>query len=374
MKLDVDFSALWANANRMGSFVPDLEVEAIREEDFEIDNQLESSQGIEVSPEEISFEKGVLDYKGRQVVLFIPDHGIGITDLLSGKQERHNKFHVSDCRTLHDMRQKGRYDRYRVTNNLSGSFHVFGVHKITRDHQEGEYPLTVCKNCLDYLRYKGYSKSLPFAQKEKIFQNFSMEEFLTQYSTLFRQMPKEISGKDRGGYTDDWKEISDRYRASVGYKCEQCTIDLSSHKNLLHTHHKNGDKNDNSNSNLKALCVDCHRQQPNHEYMRIRHADMQIITQLRRAAGLLNTGNWQEIRDLADKSLDGVLRGLEAKGMSCPEVGFELTGSGDEVVCELELAWPDQKLGIAIGQDDIASARSVGWKVLTVGEAHTWIN
>ena len=111
MKLDVDFSALWANANRMGSFVPDLEVEAVTEEDFEIDNQLESTKGIEVSPEEISFDKGVLDYKGRQVVLFIPDHGLGITDLLAGTQERHNKFHVSDCRTLQDMRKKGRYDR-----------------------------------------------------------------------------------------------------------------------------------------------------------------------------------------------------------------------------------------------------------------------
>ena len=373
MKLSVDLNALWENANKMGDYRSTLDIEASISE-FELDQELESSRGVEVAPSEINFDNGLLEYKGRQVVLFIPDHSFNITSLLEGTAKSHNKFHVAECRTLADMQSRGRYDRYRVTNNLDGMFHVYGVSRDTGQHQEGEYPLTVCKNCLDYLSYQGYSYKKSYAVKEEIYRNFSMEEFLTQYSTLFKRMPKEISRADKGGYVDNWKDISDNYRAKNGFHCERCAIDLSEHKNLLHTHHKNGDKTDNDDNNLEALCLDCHRKQPNHGYMRITHQDMAVITRLRREIGALNVSNWDEVRGLADKCLDGVLRSLETSRYAIPEVGYEIANSDGAVVCELELAWPSKKLGIAIDEDSIVRAREFGWRIMSVGEAHKWVN
>jgi hypothetical protein len=41
-------------------------------------------------------------------------------------------------------------------------------------------------------------------------------------------------------------------------------------KDLLHVHHINGVKSDNSEMNLRVLCQYCHGEQPNHEHMKQR--------------------------------------------------------------------------------------------------------
>ncbi|WPU32705.1 HNH endonuclease [Pseudoalteromonas piscicida] len=73
-----------------------------------------------------------------------------------------------------------------------------------------------------------------------------------------------------------WPKLVDHYT------CEQCGVELSQYKRLLHTHHINGVKTDNSISNLRALCLDCHKKQPKHEHMHVTHNDQLIINQLRR--------------------------------------------------------------------------------------------
>ena len=130
-----------------------------------------------------------------------------------------------------------------------------------------------------------------------------------------------------------------------------------------------GNKRDDRFANLKALCIDCHRKQPMHEYMRVKHEDMVLINKLRKQQGLLTVSSWAEVRDVADQSLDGLLRFYEKKNMHLPHVSHELSITGKDVVAELEIAWPHKKRGIAIAQQDLEQARAVGWKVLTVGEA-----
>lgn len=372
MKLTTDFSALWANVLRMGKFEANFGLEEDISQDIELDQELSSTAGLDIKLEDLELDHGVLSVKGRQVLLFIPDQGQSIDDVLSGDKEG-RKFHVADCKTLDSMRQKSRFNRYKATYNTSGVFTVYGVSYKTGSSVEGEAELKVCKNCLSYLNYKGYRQGVGLP-KNKIYNEFSIPGFLSEYSTLFSSMPDRDSIVEKGGYSEDWAEVSAKYRASVGFCCEQCGVHLSSHKRLLHTHHISGNKRENHPANLKALCLDCHRKQPHHDYMRVTHANMVLINQLRSQQRVLRTSNWQEVREMADKALDGLLRYYEKKGLSVPEVGFELIGPDQAVVAELELAWPSRKKGIAISPDDITEAGKLGWDVMSVGQALNSMN
>jgi len=373
MKIKSDFSKLWANVNRMGKHEVIIDPgEKKLPPDFELDQKLSGTSGLDVTLEVLEWDHGVPGVRGRQVMLFIPDQGTDIDNVLSGEEEG-RKFHVADCKTLNTMRQQHRFGRYKATYNVSGRFQVYGVSSKTGSSQKGEAELKVCKNCLSYLNYKGYRSGhgLP---KSTIYNEFDIAEFLSEYSTLFSSMPERPALIDQGGYSDDWQEISAHYRASVGYRCESCRVDLNEHRNLLHTHHISGNKRENRCSNLKALCIDCHRKQPKHNYMRVTHTNMVLINRLRKQQDLLDTSSWQKVREMADQAFDGLLRYYEKQGLTIPEVGYGLTAPDQSVVAELELAWPSKKQGIAISPNDLREAEKLGWHVLTVGQALNQMN
>ncbi|WP_432472086.1 HNH endonuclease [Amphritea sp. HPY] len=373
MKLDVDLSGLWASVKKMGEHDSDFTIDTTYGgPGLEFDDELSSTAGMDIQLEDLELDKGVLSVHGRQVLLFIPDQGSQIMEVMSdgGKGK---KFHVADCVTLNEMRRKKRFQRYKATYNVSGTFQVYGTDYHSGDSIEGEAELKVCKNCLKYLNYKGYQTGAGLP-KSKIFQGFDIAAFLSEYSTLFKTMPDRAAMIDMGGYSDDWREVSSKYRQSVNYTCESCSVELNEHRQLLHTHHINGNKRDNHSSNLKALCIDCHRKQPLHDYMRVRHEDMVLLTHLRKAQGYLETSNWDEVIEMADKALDGLLRHYEKKGTPLPEVGYELCKPDQSVAAELEIAWPKMKKGIAISNDDLKAATELGWNVLTVGQALSSMN
>ena len=182
-------------------------------------------------------------------------------------------------------------------------------------------------------------------------------------------MPERAAFIDQGGYADDWQAVSRRYRSSVNYGCESCQVDLTAHRRLLHTHHVSGNKRENHAANLQALCIDCHRKQPFHEYMRVSHDDMLLLTRLRKQQQIFKADNWQQVRGMADQALDGLLLHYEKTGMELPAVGYELNGSNSKAVAELELAWPNRKIGIAISQHDLQAANKLGWDIRSVGQA-----
>ena len=194
----------------------------------------------------------VLTYKGHVVFVYIQDTGAS-KYTLENEPESSKKVHLRQCRTLDSMHEQGRYDRYVATQNKDGSFLV---HTREKDGEAGEMyaNLVPCQNCLNLIRYSGSAK------------DFSYAKFLSDgKTTTFARTPK-ISDTDgrQSGYTSDWQNASHNYRESVHYTCEECCVDLSSNKKLLHTHHINGVKSDNNNSNLKALCKLCHNDQPKH--------------------------------------------------------------------------------------------------------------
>lgn len=66
-----------------------------------------------------------------------------------------------------------------------------------------------------------------------------------------------------------------------------CHVDLSDHHGLLDVHHINGVKHDNRNSNLKALCKECHQKQPHHTNYYVSNDNKLKLHMLRKIQGLL---------------------------------------------------------------------------------------
>ena len=105
---------------------------------------------------DVTTNGGLLSYRGQHVLLYIPDHGPYVEDALRdpglGK-----RFHLSDCKTIKQMRAINRYARYVATTNTSGLFKIVGINQ-HKNKIEGEARLHVCKNCLRQLNYKGGRK------------------------------------------------------------------------------------------------------------------------------------------------------------------------------------------------------------------------
>lgn len=83
-------------------------------------------------------------------------------------------------------------------------------------------------------------------------------------------------------YVSDWKDISWKVRSERGFVCEDCGVNLSGSTWLLHTHHRNRKKSDNCDQNLRALCVECHSNQPGHLHMKVEFAQQILqVSQVR---------------------------------------------------------------------------------------------
>jgi hypothetical protein len=282
MRLNVDFTLLEKAALRMGAEVIDtgisIDLEAAPLDPIDIN--LEA--GIEIPLSDVDINNGLLGYRGRQVILYIQDHSWGVRDALE-EGSRGCKFHVAYCRTLEEMRSKGRYERYVATNDLSGEFYITGVDQESGEAVEGETSLKVCKNCLDKLNYQGYQNN-----RSLVFLTFSLAAFFENYRSLFPHMPTRRAGQFDGQYTPDWPEVRDRYVRKRKFTCENCRVILKDHPQILEVHHINGVKTDNSESNLRALCADCHQKQPSHGHMSVSDEVTMLVADLRQKQGLSN--------------------------------------------------------------------------------------
>ena len=357
MRLDVDFSQLWNAVRRMGADSIDVDLDITRTITAIDPIDLNLELGAEVDLSEIATGNGLLSCEGRQVLLYIQDHGRDVHDALEdGSKGR--KFHVAYCRTLEEMDHKGKYERYVATNHLSGTFHITGVHWENGTSVKGSTSLKVCKNCLTKLNYQGYRHN-----RAKVFSAFNLETFFDTYSSFFPRMPRRRAGEFDGQYTRDWGDVAARYKTRLEFTCEICNVNLRGHEHLLHVHHVDGVKINNRRSNLKALCADCHRKQPNHGRMHVSHANTQQIAALRRRQNLSGTESWEEAFALADPGVHGVLHHCRNQGDEVPEVGYAVVDRRGEVVAQLDLAWPSRRRGIAISKQDLEAASAVGWDV-----------
>lgn len=361
MKIKYDFSDLAKIADQFNSESVEFEINLTALEFEPLDIQL--SEGLEIDLSDIKIEDGLLSYQGRQVLLYIKDHSyskgasLAKFDETVKSPERGNRFHISDCSTIKEMRLANRFERYVATNNVSGFFEIEASNSYGQN-RTAKVALKVCKNCLRNLNYKGYKSG---GIKSAVFKDFSLDEFFSEYSSCFAYMPKAWAENTKVGYTRDWQEISKATREKAGYICSRCSIDLSKNKNLCHVHHVNGVKNDNNASNLKVLCIDCHRRQHNHGGMYVRHSDMQKITALRHEAGILKNDSWDTVLKYVDPAFMGDLLSIQRRGGEPPLIGYSIKNQLGELIT-MDVAWPRTKKAFLINPIEVP-----GWKILKRG-------
>jgi len=201
-----------------------------------------------------------LTYDGRRVTVHIRD----VQNI--GGRNHTPRFHVSNCRTLPDMRARGRFERYVVSDRDDGFFYI--------RHESRELNKTrldVCQNCLDRLAWDNFSSESSRAVRQNIVAQFSLTRFFARYPrTLFSQLPKySVDSAPVNDYPNNWEEISLELRRQLRFTCQNCGLQLEGLKTrFLHIHHLNGLKYDTSPNNLRCLCLYCHANQPGHSHMK----------------------------------------------------------------------------------------------------------
>lgn len=362
MQLHYDFNLLWMQVQRLTTAIEPYTL--ARNSNIDpIDIALEDA-GVEVRPIDLDDFGGLLSYKGRQVLLYIPDHGAAAGSVLDGTSEG-KKFHVAHCQTLEMMKKAHRFERYVATKKLDGKFLITGLNYDTNTQVKGDASLLICMFCLGKLNYKKAAESSSI--RRKVRDEFSITEFFETYSSCFPYQPiRTAPDFGKNGYTADWKEVSRATRALAGWKCTSCGINLSDNKHLLHTHHSDGNKANNSRMNLSALCAACHQDQPMHYSMYIHYQDMQTITRKRREEGVIKN-NWDSALKYADPALRGFLNLAKNSGAEAPEIGFPVFSNVSNSSVQMDAAWPNRHIAVRLHEEK--NSVDIRWKIWGLGEA-----
>lgn len=209
-------------------------------------------------------DDGTLSYKDSRVILYIRD----VTVFQNRAVEP--KFHLSNCRTLQDMRQRNRIERYVIATRHDG---VFKLNVITGNvPKEQLVQLHVCQNCLSFLGYEGFSYKKNQQWRIGVVKDFALEKFFSLFpKSLHVYRPQHTADTAPiNAYSSLFPSISLSVKKVAGFKCQQCRVDLSmpEHQQYLHCHHKNGIKSDNATANLTAVCLGCHADEPSHSHMK----------------------------------------------------------------------------------------------------------
>ena len=222
--------------------------------------------GVDTSLDDVgAADDGTLEYRGRRVVVYIRDQVMAYQPY---------KFHVADCDTLQNMRQSGRSERYVVATRTDGMFIVNTFEEDRVIERDAEHRLFVCRNCLKRLNYKNYDTAR-YIERTRICESFDLREFFEVYPSQIKREPTHTdTTAPLNHYTEDWPQVSLRHREQKDWRCERCCIDFGApeRRQLLHVHHINGIRHDNSAGNLRVLCIDCHSEEPLHRHMR-NHSD-----------------------------------------------------------------------------------------------------
>ena len=253
---------------------------------------------------ELFHESGLLVSGGRPVLVYIRDHIVMTPDPLTPEECR--KVHFTVCRTLQRMAEKGRFERYRRTMSES-NIYVIDVSSSRGRVSEVRMGLHPCKNCLDNARYAGYSHGMMGHEKRRIVEAFDarvimegMRRHLRRFSKrdaaepfgrlvrVLRELMDRAVSLDGAGSPSDYRESFRKtakwYKDKMGWICEDCGVSLDADglRSLLHVHHRNGVKNDDTEKNLQALCVLCHQKRHPHP-IRFDEADRQKVLRARKA-------------------------------------------------------------------------------------------
>ncbi|MDP3007928.1 MAG: hypothetical protein Q8N30_02510 [Methylococcales bacterium] len=275
MKLDIHFKELEMLVSKMGAskiiWIDDVEIEVLKPE-WKI--VLETT-GIPINIEDKDItirQNGLLDYRGEQILLHIKDFNTFYKDL--------PKFHFYQCSTLNDMTAAGKLKRYVVTQRKNGTFLIDTTMNGRLLKKDKEEKLLACKNCL-----KLYNERYRKNYTPNDFDIATFFDHIRNTPIIYKPSHTDENAPDQD-YPPNWDSIALSYKERHGWTCEQCKMNLDSHRYLLHAHHLAGVKSYQQDHDLKALCVLCHFEQPYHQHMKEKFAPE--ISKIKRLRGLPN--------------------------------------------------------------------------------------
>ena len=197
----------------------------------------------------------------------------------SGEEgETRYRYHLYNCTTIRKSIEKGRKARYVFRDPVfirgkgDDIFEInlteFGSSETVKTIKD---KLKVCKNCLKETNFEDYDNQLKSKQKEA-WDSFDYKKFFEVHEIQRLALINFESYRTalKNEYPENFKEVSNKYRESKNWTCEECKIYLGdkSNQRYLHTHHKDHQKSNNSLFNLMALCIECHSKKPHHDILK----------------------------------------------------------------------------------------------------------
>ena len=154
-------------------------------------------------------------------------------------QRRNPKFHVCKCQAI-DSFGRG---AYRFAN--AEPIKVYSRDKKKEVLVENLELCGYCRNMLNLQEALRINNSTDFV------------DILKEAGDVKEPHEEEV---DIFGYVKDWEQISLNFRSKYDFVCSKCgvRVDDGIDHQYLHTHHRNGNKLDNRESNLECLCIECH--------------------------------------------------------------------------------------------------------------------
>lgn len=195
------------------------------------------------------------------------------------------RIHFSVCTTLRNMRNQGRFERYRRTTRVDD---VYLIDIKSGMDGERELPLYPCKHCLKEVNYLGYGTASGWENRQKIVEGFRARDALQFLREKFRSFDSKTqniqSASLSTSYSPDWSQRSSWYRRLRGFTCEECRVQLSDAPHLLDMHHIDGNKRNDRGQNLRCLCKLCHSRI--HPHYDVLDCHSEVILDARRKQGL----------------------------------------------------------------------------------------
>lgn len=213
-------------------------------------------------------DDGTLAYKDSRVLVYIRD----IASYRGGSRGQGDlpKYHVANCDTLQDMRERNRIQRYVLSSRTDG---LFLVNRLDGSRSTGSHErLKICQNCLQALQYVGFRKEWGREKRLAFVEKFRLDQFFTRYPrSLINSRPSMTAeNAPLNIYAANHDEVAQREKGRRNFKCDMCHEDCSAlnKRKFLHLHHRDGQKHNNDQRNLSVLCIRCHASEYRHEHLK----------------------------------------------------------------------------------------------------------
>lgn len=180
-------------------------------------------------------------------IYYIDDDGIKRRGFMYKKayyfeyQGQHSKpkYHICKCQIINNWGK----DAYRFANA-----EPIRVYSRNENKEVLVNHLELCSFCRSMLN---------FQEVKKMTYSTDFVEILKEAGEVKEPHEEEV---DIFGYVKEWERISLDFRRRNRFVCARCGVQVEEglDRQYMHTHHKDGNKLNNKESNLECLCIRCH--------------------------------------------------------------------------------------------------------------------